>query len=177
MGCTQGNTIQMLKHKQQQLSEVIIMSKDGKKRKITVVSLELTTQGHQGDVFVQKSSLTQDDFAIFAKNSKKLMPAKIKQLEGYVTLVEGEGHHNHMVEADATEVYETTSDIDGIRKLIVNVLKQTSLQHFNILDGQLSNEHNTLVLEPGVYEVRSQRQLQTTNLDSELQSKIVPATD
>lgn len=146
-----------------------------KKSKFNVQEIQIGTSGHQGDVFVEKLNATDSDFSTLISGAKKLTDNGI----GLTIVLRGEGSNYHALESDVVELYEVQSDIPGIQKMIAKVISKTKLQHIDTNKEALSGEHNTLCLEPGIYEFRSQRQLSlaTEDLNQLAESRIQRVTD
>lgn len=126
-----------------------------KKSKFTVKEIPVGKTGHQGDVFMQKLNTTFEDFSNIIKSATKLEPNHLNM----TIVLRGEGVNYHALPSDVAEVYEVPSNIPGIQRFIANIVKETQLQHIDDVKEALSGEHNTMVLSPGIYEFRSQRQL------------------
>ncbi|HUD75312.1 MAG TPA: hypothetical protein VMQ76_09595 [Terracidiphilus sp.] len=91
-------------------------------------------QYRQGDVFLERIG---DYKAAPAAQAEAAQDGRVILAHGEVT-----GHHHSVAESDAELVKEG-------ERMLLHVERQTALEH---------QEHGAIVLEPGVYEVRRQRE-------------------
>lgn len=111
----------------------------------------MTFQQAQGDVLI-----TQKAKSTVRKDSKQLTYDK---KEGLLTVIKGEAtnHHHGFRDPDAASVW-LISEQAGIRTYEMQVHKDTTFDHFHVVDKKLTGEHSSLELKAGIYEVKSQRE-------------------
>lgn len=95
---------------------------------------------HQGDVFITKVSDAIQEIA----------GEEIKPEETGLVLQHGEAlGHYHRVENPAVATLKLTSLDNAVKKMMLTIKEETKVNH---------EEHGSIVLTPGTYEVRTQRE-------------------
>lgn len=108
--------------------------------------------GHQGDVFF--SSI--ENF-----NNFELGQELKADKSGGITVVEGEltGHHHQFRDPSAVKVFPIKTDVEGVRRLALVVIKPTQLEHYNVNTKKLTKEHDSINFPAGNYIISTQRQM------------------
>ena len=108
-------------------------------------------QAAQGDVLL--TQITK------SKRTAKSKQLKYDPKEKFLTIIKGEhsNHHHGFQDPSAVNVFLIKSE-DAIDFYEVEVLKETSFDHFHVKDGKLTGEHQSIQVTKGLYEVRSQRE-------------------
>lgn len=131
--------------------------------------LNIQSQGRQGDVLIRKVS---DDTPLEGE------PVEFNEKENFLTVVKGEAtNHHHGFSKSVPVVFKGQNEAVNI--FLVKITEPTEFQHFNVKTQQLTKEHSTQLLQPGTYEIRSQREGSSTLTSRGFQQQTLfrPAVD
>jgi hypothetical protein len=96
----------------------------------------------------------QGDFMIISVADIPSVVERIMPENGMIIVAHSETGHNHVMVMDHVEAYKEKGvrDVD-LYKMFLNVSKSTEITHLRSFDT-----HETLLVPPGKYEIRRQRE-------------------
>lgn len=96
----------------------------------------------------------QGDFIILRINEIPSAVERIAPENGVIVVAHSETGHNHVMEMEHVEAYkeEGVKEVD-LYKMFLNVSEPTEITHLRSFDT-----HETLLVPPGKYEIRRQRE-------------------